>query len=132
MTRHLLLGIYLPIMLGAAAACWLLLSRLVMPAWRKGDIQPTRMAIGLGALCAMAAHLAESALYGLGRWVPGLAWLLTEWHLSLVAKLLIIASVVFTLAGLSRAETNAAHLRDIVAAALVLWAVGVATAVVLL
>lgn len=132
MTRALLLGVYLPILALASAACWMLVQRLVLPAWRAGQLHATRMAIGLGALLAMAAHLWETLLYGLGRWVPAWSWLLTEWHLSVVGKVLILAGVVLTLTGLSQAETNAAHLGRVTALAVLLWAVGAIAAVLLL
>lgn len=131
-TKAILMGVYLPIGVLSACAAWLLLMRLVVPAWRDGRIKAGSVAIGLGAFLAMTAHLFENTQYGVGRWIEGMRWLLIEPPLALVGKVFILAGAILTLGGLSAAETNAAHLGRIAAVAVALWIVGTVVAVVLL
>ncbi len=127
----LVLGIYAPIVVFSGIACYLFLSRLLIPAMKEGSFSVDQYAIGVSACAALAAHFGESLYYGVPRWVG-------EWDrfndflvgVGLL-KLLILVSSVFAVAALSQAATSATHLGRLTVIAAALWAGASAAALVL-
>jgi len=120
-------GIYVPIIVFAVLACYLLAARLILPAWRENRLDVDRYALPLSAALALAAHAYEAALYGPYRWF-GWHWLNSMLPAVWVGKVLILSSVVMAVAAISRAATDGAHLARLAGIAVALWALSAVVA----
>lgn len=100
----LVLGLYVPIVLFSATACWLVVTRLILPAYRKGKLDVEHYAVGGSLVFALAAHLSENLYYGAARWF-GKFEMLNDQLLFIGAwKLLILISLVLALTWVRAAE----------------------------
>ena len=92
--------------IASARLLWL----FIVPAFWRGRAFPwTRYALGIGSFFAMLAHFEENIVFGLGRFTPGLDFLLTDVAYAMVGKVLIVLSAVFTVAGLTLDQGTSAH-----------------------
>lgn len=122
--ESLVLGLYVPIILFAGVACWLLVTRLLWPAFREHRLDVEHYAIALSAAFALAAHFTENVYYGSARWLKTFDVLNSALFAVGLWKLLILASAVMATAALSRAATDGPHVARLVGIALALWALG--------
>lgn len=121
--ESLVLGLYAPIIFFSGLACWMLLTRLIIPSLRDRSFSLDRYAIALSAVFALAAHLTENTYYGAARWV-GKFYVLNSQLLIVGAwKLLVLASAVLACAALSKATTDATYIARLTGVALSAWAV---------
>jgi len=128
--RDLVLALYLPIIAMSLPALWLFMTRLVFPPIRRRDFDIDRYCIGLSAVTSLSAHAVETPYYWLVRAFPQeFGWLDQVYALVGLWKLLIIASCIFALAGLSHAITDSAQLGRLTLLAAGLWACGYVIAV---
>jgi len=118
-----LLGLYIPIVVFSALACWMLVMRVVIPALRRRD-GLDRYAIGISCALALGAHLTETVYYGAARWFD-LRELMFGGHVwATLWKMLILASSVMAVSALSAAATDGPHLRRLASIAGALWWIG--------
>ena len=111
-------------MIFSGVSCWLLIVRLLFPAWRAGRLDVKHYAIGISASFALAAHFAENAYYGSARWFGQFHSLNDQLIYVGAWKLLILFSTVFAVASLNAATSDSANVKRVLALALFTWAVG--------
>lgn len=118
------MGIYLPIVIFSGASCYLLIVRLLLPAWRQGRLDVKHYAIGISASFALAAHFAENAYYGAGRWFGQFHSLNDQLIYVGAWKVLILFSAVFAVAALNAATSDSANVKRVMGLALITWVIG--------
>ena len=128
--KDVVLALYLPIVVLSLPALWLFATRLLLPLLRARNLDLDRYCIGMSAASSLAAHAVENPYYWLIRAFPErFAWLNQTYVLIGLWKLLIVASCIFALAGLSHAITDRAQLGRLTLLALMLWGIGYVVAV---
>lgn len=118
------LGLYAPIIIFSGLSCWLFMSRLILPAFRRGKLDVEHYAIGVSATFALAAHFAENVWYGTARWFGQFAMLNDQLIFVGAWKVLILISTVFAVAALQVGTSNKATLGRVFRLALICWLCG--------
>ncbi len=129
--KDAVLALYFPIVVLSLPALWLFLTRLIFPLLRARTFDIDRYCIGMSAVTSLTAHALENPYYWLIRAFPQqFGWLNQAYLFVGLWKLLIIASCIFALAGLSHAITDRAQLGRLTFLATLLWIFGYIIAVV--
>ena len=118
------LGMFLPVVLFSGAACWLFLTRLLLPALRKGDFNLEVYAVGLSAFFSMSSHFTENVFYFMVR--VGLLPNAVDFAMPIVGfmKLLILFGALLAVAVYSKALFGRAQLTQLAESALGFWMLG--------
>lgn len=125
----IVMGMYLPISIMSGIACFLYITRILLPAIQSGDFSLKEHAVALSAILALAAHFAENVYYGVSRFNVQIYDLMNDFLPMVGAmKLLILGSSILSIAVYSKAVFGRTYLNKLTWVTLVLWLIGAALA----
>ena len=93
------LALYPPLILMAAFAAWLLMSNVILPAWRKGRLSLKHHGFAGCIVLALSSDAVEHAYYGVGRFFPDLQPMIHgNWGALTTVRLFIMSASVLAIA----------------------------------
>ena len=122
MAEYLLLGLYAPIVVFSAYAVYMLIVRLLLPAFIARRLDIATYAIAISACLSLLAHVLENAWYGVMRWNAGLSAFNTAWPILSIWKVVILLSSFFAVLALQQTAPSARKIAGLSLLAITLWA----------
>lgn len=120
--QAVIMGMYLPIIILSGAACFLYITKILIPAFRGGYFNFEKHAVALAAITALLAHFSENVYYGVGRVNgPLFDWMTNQWAMVGVMKMLILISSILTIAVYNRSRFGISNISKLIHLAVVLW-----------
>ena len=120
--RTIILSMYLPIIVLSGAACFLYITKILIPAFRGGYFNFEKHTVALAVIMALLAHFSENVYYGIGRMNGELfGWMTNQWAMVGVMKMLILISSILTIAVYNRSRFGISNISKLIHLAVVLW-----------
>lgn len=121
MIENLVLGLYAPIVFFSCYAVWMLVVRLLLPAFSSRRLDLGTYAIAISACLSLLAHALENSWYGVIRWNDGLAFMSNMWLVVGFWKLIILASSFFAVLALRERAPTKQDVANLVGLGCSLW-----------
>ena len=121
MIENLVLGLYAPIIFFSGYAVWMLISRLLIPAFAAHRLDMGTYAIAISACLSLLAHAMENSWYGIMRWNTGLDYLGNMWPVIGLWKLIILASSFFAVLALCEKDPTRHDVANLIGVGGSLW-----------
>ena len=120
--QAVIMGMYLPIIILSGAACFLYITKILIPAFRGGYFNFEKHAVALAAITALLAHFSENVYYGVGRVNgPLFDWMTNQWAMVGAMKMLILVSSILATSVYNKSRFGISNIGKLICLVIVLW-----------